>query len=761
MPTIELNIEARMAGIEKAIEGLGTKINKINQKTIKPIDAAAIDKEAEKSVKIVERHNQRVIDAAEKHGRKVIEVINKTSQAQEDAADEHRTHGKHPETQYHIRRHRFAEEPEWSEVGEGFMEGVGGGFARVTGKAISGGKAGMAEGGAKGAAAGFLRGGAIGAGIFAAMKIGEGLNEGYDLATERARSVDTLKRQMGDVGVSFERLKIATDSAATSLGISTKDFAAIEQKLNIDTRGDQTPQELAEGANITSGFARAYAMDPMATAGIFSAQKNLDPKQQYRDFAGILAQTIERTGKSGAAEEVSQAVLSFSQSVSRLSLSVPNIGGFAGAYSQMYNAGAPGMTSAVSEGILAQANSAMSNMGAAGEAGQAFTMAAFNRRGRQLNPLEVMGEASGGLFGSRATTFAADTVNEKGETVINSQFGHAIGVKAATRLSTGPGSETTNLEMIQKEAEAQAGGRGPLAKEMQAEMLMRYFGLSSMQQAMSIASLKHEDLPGFGPLLQRAGVDAKDLNFLNIQTVAKIGGKQGQTREGLNEIYDDLKNREGSAALTGTDKENINKARDTGTIEQYQDALVKASATKDYAQGTYNAAMQTAALMEDLKMKAGDMMLAAVSEFQSTVVSLLGGRKNLREGQIADVKYTGEERQHEIEARYKEAARKLIDEQNKNVGIRSSFTPETMAKLEALDKKEKAELAANDKKTENEVYKVTHGMDENAQYMHEYVVHIHPYLYVDDAGHVRVSDKMPTTVTVTPSGKPKPPPKPK
>src|SRR6185437_14342011 len=96
-----------------------------------------------------------------------------------------------------------------------------------------------------------------------------------------------------------------------------------------------------------------------------------------------------------------------------------------------------GMTPEVSAQIFGHTNSTTVNMGAAGEAGQAFTLAAFQHGGRSLNPLEASAEASGGLFGSRGSVFGPGSEMEK-----------LLGSDTAIKLGGGAGADTTNFQMI-------------------------------------------------------------------------------------------------------------------------------------------------------------------------------------------------------------------------------------------------------------------------------------------------------------------------
>jgi len=54
----------------------------------------------------------------------------------------------------------------------------------------------------------------IGAAVFGLFKAGQAVSEGYGMAKDRDLGLDALKRQMGDLGVSFAGLKAMSDVAS-------------------------------------------------------------------------------------------------------------------------------------------------------------------------------------------------------------------------------------------------------------------------------------------------------------------------------------------------------------------------------------------------------------------------------------------------------------------------------------------------------------------------------------------------------------------
>lgn len=599
---IKIPIEADTQALNKKLDGLSQKIDQINSKKWSPVDPGAIERDARKVEGIIVGAQQRI----------------KSRSGPSPSGTDDGGGG----SNYRIRR-RYTYSPEFSDIPRAAVSSLGGGFGQVASYAARGAQAGAAEGGI-GGAAGLLRGSAIGAGIAAIFKIGQVISEGTDLARERGTTLDTLKRQMGDVGVSFDKLRLASESAAYGLGINSKDFAVIEAKLNTASRGaDHSPFALADSANVVGGFARSYGLDPGSTAGLFGSARNVNQRQSYREFATILAETIERSSMAAQGEEVVQALVSFSATSSRLALALPNLSGYAGAYSGLINSGITGLTPEVSSAILGQAGSAVVNLGAAGEAGQAFTLAAMQHGGGHLNPLEAIGAAGGGLFGKRSTTFGPD-----------SALGRYLGADAAKIAGPGGPDEKTNFELIRDQIGRVAGGTGATAKLLQAEMAQRYFGLQSINQAAALMALKPEEIGGINTSLTRAGIDPNNVNYSNIQTIAKISNAKGGGD--LDAIYSDLKGRTGTSALGKGDTAAIESARKGGNLEDYRNAMIKAASQHDYTQDAATIARDSKVVLDDIKTSIGDKLYGKVDEFQADMVTLLGGRKKLDEGKILE-----------------------------------------------------------------------------------------------------------------------------
>lgn len=394
----------------------------------------------------------------------------------------------------------YTHAPNLLSVGQNLLSGVGGGFGQVGSFATRGAVAGARSGGLLGGGAGLLSGLGIGALAFGAFKIGQGVSEGYELAKERAGALDSLKRQLGDVGISFERLKVASDASASGMGVNSKEAAELAKEFNRLSKGaDRTPEGLAQAVRTGLGIDRSYGLESGVGGRFLAGMRGIDPRQNNRELALLLAETLERSGMAARADEVMQEMQAFAAATARMSLTSPNLGAWAGAYGSLMNGRAPGMTSEVAAGLLSQANSSVMRMGAAGEAGQNFMFTALLRHGN-LDPIQAMALAEGGLFGTRRGVFG------------NRDLASFLGTPG------GAGSDVTNFEAIRDHLGRLGGDRA-----LQLDAAKRFFGVSSLAQA---ATLMRMDAGAAGNLqkaLESAGVDINTLNPTALQALAKLG----------------------------------------------------------------------------------------------------------------------------------------------------------------------------------------------------------------------------------------------
>lgn len=390
--------------------------------------------------------------------------------------------------------------PQWWNIGQQFLGGVGGGFGQIGSYGVRGGLAGYHNGGIGGAGMGLLGGLGVGALAFGAFKIGQGISEGYDIAKDRASTLDNLKRQLGDVGVSFDRLKLLSNAAADGLQINSKEAAELALQFNRLSKGHGGFGGLADATRVSVGFSRSYGLDPSAGVGFFGGMANMDRRQNNRELALLVAEAIEKSGMSARADEVMQAIQGYAASVSRMVLGTGGVAQYAGAYSSLM--GMNGMTSETAASILGAANASMMRMGGAGEASQNFTLMAMQKHGR-INPIAAMALAEGGLFGTRGGVF------DKSGAI--AQFIGADGMPG--------GDQGVSNFQVMRQALRGLGGD----KWLQLDSAKRYFGVGSYAQAASLMNLDEGGMGRLQGALQKAGIDINSVNASGIQALAKLG----------------------------------------------------------------------------------------------------------------------------------------------------------------------------------------------------------------------------------------------
>jgi len=589
---IKIPVDADTRGLEKKIEGLTKVVERANKTKWQPIDTAAIDRGA-----------QRAEQAFKKlYGGRSVQEVRDAYLPPEPLAGGRGGRGG---------RRVGPRDVSLGDIPRGFVSGFGGGFQTVTNYGAQGARAGAAEGGIGGGALGLLKGLGIGTAVFAAMKAGQFASEGVDMAKDRALGLDTLKRQMGDVGVSFERLKAYADTLSDGLGVNSQEFVKLEANLQRLSRTTESPQSLAEATAFGVGVSRSFGLEAGAAGGFFGGMRNVDPRQNNRELALILADTIARSGMNARADEVMQAILGFTTTASRISLSSANASAFGGAFSGLMSTHLPGMTPDNAANLLMQANAGVTSMGAgAGEAGRAFMMSAFNRSGAGMNPLQAQALAEGGLFASRASVFGSGAIR---------QF---IGDRGMGGLAGGAGANTTNFDSIRQQI-GRLGGN----KWFQLEGAQRLFGVQSLSQAAALMNLPQGQGNELMGLMQRNNLDINKFSASGISRMGSIAAA-GNDRGRLSAIFDDMRK---SGILSQDETATLSKA-ERGDPGKFRDALIRIASMKDQAEDQGEQIRNQTASLENIKINTGDKLLNPIIAMSDAIVSASGrGPKANRE----------------------------------------------------------------------------------------------------------------------------------
>lgn len=592
--SIKIPVDADTRGLEKKIEGLTKVVDRANKVKWNPVDTQGIDR----GVQQVERAFKRL------YGGRSIQEVRDSYLPPEPLPGGRGGRGGGGG------RRALPRDVSLGDIPRGFVSGFGGGFQTVTNYGAQGARAGAAEGGLGGGALGLLKGLGIGAAVFGAMKAGQFASEGIDMAKDRALGLDTLKRQMGDVGVSFEKLKQYADTLSDGLGVNSQEFVKLEANLQRLSRTTESPETLATATAFGVGVSRSYGLEAGAAGGFFAGMRNVDPRQSNRELAVILADTIARSGMNARADEVMQAILGFTTTASRISLSSANPSAFGGAFSGLMGTHLPGMTPDTAASMLMQANAGVTSMGAgAGEAGRAFILSAFNRGGR-INPIQAEALAQGGLFGTRAGVFGGGAIR---------QF---IGDKGMGGLAGGPGANTSNFDAIRNQVRALGGNRW-----FQLEGAQRLFGVQSLAQAAALMNLPQGQGNELAGLMQRNNLDINKFSASGISrmgAIAAAGNNSGQ----LSAIFADMRK---SGILSQDETATLSKA-ERGDPGKFRDALIRIASMKDQAEDQGEQVRNQTASLENIKINTGDKLLNPIIAMSDAIVAASGrGPKGNRE----------------------------------------------------------------------------------------------------------------------------------
>lgn len=596
--TIKVPVEADVRDVTKKIEGLAKTVEKASRVKWTPVDAPAIDREV----------------------RRVQESFKRIYGTDLDSARQNYVPSRPPPGRGGRGGGRGGRGDGGSgfgffdTFGRQFTSGVGGGFQSIGSYAARG----AAEGGGGfGGVAGFARGALIGAAAYGAYKLGSAVSEGVDMSKDRAQGADLLKRQMGDIGISFDRLKAYADRLADGLGVNSNEFIKLESSLQKLSRTVESPESLGAATAFGIGISRSYGLDAGAGGNFLGGMRNIDPKQNNRELALVLADTIARSGMNARADEVMQAILAFSAATTRSSLSPGNVAAFGNAYGGLLSTHLPGMTPDTASSLLMQANAGVMNMGAgAGEAGRAFMLSAFNRNGA-LNPLQAQALAEGGLFASRSSVFGG-----------GSAIGQFLGGSGMSGLAGGPGANVSNFDAIKSQL-SRLGG----SKWMQLEGAQRLFGTQSLSQTAALLNLSGDQGNGLLGLLKSNNLDINKISASGISRLGAIGAA-GTNVGQLSAIFEDMKK---SGVLSAGEVESVSKA-EKGSPAQFRDALVQVASMKDQAVDQGEQIRNQNAILDDIKINTGDKLLTPLIAMSDTIVAAAGRGPQASAQKVIDIK---------------------------------------------------------------------------------------------------------------------------
>jgi hypothetical protein len=488
--------------------------------------------------------------------------------------------------------------------GGNWRRGIGGaGRALGTGLSSMGGMGELAGAGIAGAADSFgagagvmgtLGGGLAGVALGGIAMAGQFIGEGIGLAKQQNEVLDLLKRQMGDVGVSFEQLTRDTEAFSKGLGIANGDFAKLEMQANSASGGAYgTPDELGRATRGGADLARAYGLDPSQGVGFMSGMRRMNSAQDDKRLAIDIAEAISNAQGHATPGEVMQAMMGFAASQNRFNGGQADLNRFGNAYASLMNAGA---TSDRAQGILSTANSAMQGMGGT-EASQNFTMQAFGT----LDPVRAQMRAEGGIFGN-----GLDSSNI-------SAFMRSCGVQGWDQMDKGPSG--TNADAIVKRFDDMYAGRGTYGRKMEINGLKRYFNFKSYDDTAAFANMKTGDHNGILSVLQSAGVDLSQVREGGLQGIAAIS-RAGNAND-LQKLWDGELSK--NPGITTDDRDDFTRASKSGSFQDMQKALVRIMSGKGQSDDAATVQRSIDSNIADIKTSIGEKLIPITQAVMQSV----------------------------------------------------------------------------------------------------------------------------------------------
>jgi hypothetical protein len=423
------------------------------------------------------------------------------------------------------------------------------------------------------------------------------LGQAVDMATEEAVGIDTLKRRSGDLGIGFGKLQDQVRSTAEGMGLTFVEATRLANQLA------KTTGSFGNGAGdlrTSVGFARSFGLDPGDTTQFFGTMRRLGVQgagdNESRRLALMIADAIEKGGYTAKADEVLKAVADFSSQAARITLSTPNVEGFASFMAGLTRTGIPGLDPAGAAGILGAADASVRRGGGMGEAGLNFSYAALMRGTRGLNN-PVMAEAlwEGGLFGTTAGVFGP---------------GGALGEWAKAHGMAVPDlNGETNFSKMRGLMRSQYGN-----SPYYLDAVKNYFGLSSISQASALDMMSPADLTSSQALVERAGLKLSDLSGSGIQGIAQISGARDWGD--LMRVYSGVTSR---GDLEDGDRAGLSEALKSGDFDTLQKALVRFVGTHDQEQTDGSETRQTIADLKNELTRVGGELLKPIDEIRKAV----------------------------------------------------------------------------------------------------------------------------------------------
>ncbi|MCO1381809.1 hypothetical protein L0Y87_05900 [Burkholderia multivorans] len=468
----------------------------------------------------------------------------------------------------------------------------------VANSALSAGLAGGAMAGLAGLVGGLAAlgvGKAIGA---VAGKVGE--------AQDDAIGYDTLKRMLGDVNVSFEALRRSLHASSDAIDVTYPEVLKLGKEFaHISGISGDLSKTLAEEVRIGGGFGRSFGIDPGQSSAFFARMRQFgvtSNEDDSRRLALMIGEAVAKSGAFSKADEMLQAIASYTEQQTRLGLTAANSSGYAGMLAGLVGSGTPGLDPQGAANLLARVNSAIAAGGGAGEAGQNFMYRAIGSH-LGLNPIAARLEMEQGAFGTGAATFGPGS--------LFSRWAAQNGLSIPGAASSGE----TNLGMT-----LTALRQNYANPWLRLDAMRNLFG-TNLSQSMALDAIGPEKLGALQRTLQANGVDLTKMSSTGISALAQIStGDRGTLNEQARALWSRLKPDEAK---------QLDAAASSGDLEKLRSVLVQLTATHGQEE---TEGQQTRKAIQDVGkdvQDAAQKLLGPLNTMRDTLLYAFGNRGSM------------------------------------------------------------------------------------------------------------------------------------
>ncbi|HIB8910516.1 lytic transglycosylase [Citrobacter freundii] len=414
-------------------------------------------------------------------------------------------------------------------------------------------------------------------------------------AQDNVIGLDKLYRQMGGI-VSFSSLQRGVMSTANNLGMTNGDAIALASTYS-RAANIQPGQNLGTGMLVSGGLARSYGLDPNSVAGTMgqlSASRVVNNDQQLRRMGLLMGEAIGKSGAFAQAGEAMQAISDFATQQARMSLTAPNVPGYAGAMAGLMSSGIPGMDLQGSTNLLSRINASLQRGGAMGDPSRAF-MARMALRNGINNPMALEVLQSGGAFGTISSTLGPDSL-----------YGQRFGGNYH--------GDQTLLDMTRQSIH-RAYGYGPDS----IVALSRHLGVG-INDALAIDQMSSADMSGVSGRLSRLKINPDSVNATSYAALGQI-----QSGKGLEAMGNEYLKREG---LDAGERQRLTDALKGTDPEKLKDVLTQVAATHGPAKTEGSEIRDNVAKLNNQFEDYARRALPALDVMRMALVKMTGGSED-------------------------------------------------------------------------------------------------------------------------------------